>query len=187
MRPYARCMRTERSLGQHFTRIGVACVLAVLALQFIEAQETTEKITVDDVDRTFLVRLPKGYEAGRPYPVVILLHGMNQEPDDIERLTGFDQLADKEGLILVYPSALHGRWNAGVRPQEVQETPMNPGRRRGYGYPGGGYPGGGGGGGYPGGGGGGYPGGGQQQPRVAMNQSSPKPTTSDLSIRWLTT
>ncbi len=174
MRGYARCMKTERSLGRHFICTGAACMFAVLAFQFIQAQETTEKITVDDVDRTFLLRLPQGYQAGRPYPVVILLHGMNQEPDDMERLTGFDQLADKDSVIVVYPDALHGQWNAGVHPPEVQQAPMYPGRRRGYGYPGGGYPGGGGGGGYPSGGGGGYPGGGQQPPQTRNEQKQPE-------------
>jgi len=142
----------------------VVCVAAVLVAQALWAQETKEKVTVDDVDRTFMVRLPKGYDAKQHYPVVMLLHGMNQDAEDMERLTGFDALADKEGVIVVYPIALHGRWNVGVRPQEKRPSTMGPGGGRHHG--GGGYPGGGGGG-YPGGGGGGgYPrGGGQQQPQ----------------------
>ena len=126
------------------------------AAQTLWAQETKEKVTVDDVERAFMVRLPKGYDSRQHYPVVILLHGMNQDPDDIERLSRFDELADKDGIIAVYPFAMHGRWNVGVQPQERQSMPMSPGRHRRYG----GYPGGGGG--YPG-GGGGYPGGGGQQ------------------------
>jgi hypothetical protein len=155
-------------------------MFAVLAFQFIQAQETTEKITVDDVDRMFLVRIRKRYDAGRPNPMVILLRGMNQAYDDIERLTGFDQLVDKDSVIVVYPAALHGRWNAGLRPQEVQQAPMYPGRRRGNGSPGGGYPGVG----YPGGGGGGYPGGGQQQPQSRNEQKQPE--ADDALIRWST-
>ena len=160
-----------------FGRSYALCTLAAagsLALLFtapaLQAQETKEKVTVDDVDRNFMVRLPKGYDPQQHYPVVILLHGMNQDPEDIERLTRFNELADKDGIIAVYPYALHGRWNVGVRPEERRSMGMGPGRgRRGGGYPGGGYPGGGypgGGGGYPG-GGGGYPrrGGGQQQPQ----------------------
>src|ERR1700690_3045594 len=137
------------------TRTGAAAA-ACLAMLFIvpgaRAQETKEKVTIGDVDRTYLVRLPRGYDAKQKYPVVILLHGMNQDTDDMERLTRFAELADKDGIIAVYPSALHGRWNVGVRPPVRQQT-MGPsrrgGRRGGGGYPGGG----GGGGGYPGGGG----------------------------------
>ena len=137
---------------------GSVAGLAILLLApLLQAQETKEKVTVEDVDRSYMLRLPKGYDAQRHYPVVILLHGLNQDADDMERLTQFDQLADKDGIIAVYPFALNGRWNIGVQPQQHRMT-MGPGggrHRGGYG----------GGGGYPGGGGGGYPGGGGgQQP-----------------------
>ncbi len=165
------------------------CVAVVLAGQTLRAQETKEKVTVDDVDRNFMVRLPRGYDPQRRYPVVILLHGMNQDPDDIERLTRFDELADKDGIIAVYPAALHGRWNVGVHPQE-RRSMMGPGRRPyGGGYPGGGYPGGGyPGGGYPGGGGGyprggGYPGGGGQQgPSSEPSDQHRAPVADDVAF-----
>jgi poly(3-hydroxybutyrate) depolymerase len=177
-------MKSGMSLG--ISALAAAGSLAMLfAASTLSAQETKEKIMVDDVDRNFLVRLPKGYDSQRHYPVLILLHGMNQDPEDMERLTRFNELADKDGIIAVYPFALHGRWNVGVRPTERRPMTMGPGggrgRRGGGGYPGGGggYPGGGGGypgggGGYPG-GGGGYPGGGQQpQGREPNNEEKEK-------------
>src|SRR5579864_1688958 len=149
------------------SKAAAGCLLLLFSAPALCGQETKEKITVDDVDRNFMVRLPKGYDATKHYPVMILLHGMNQDPEDMERLTRFNELADKDGIIAIYPSALHGRWNVGVHAEERRPMTMGPGRggrRGGGGYPGGGYPGGGGGG-YPG-GGGGYPrGGGQQQPQ----------------------
>jgi polyhydroxybutyrate depolymerase len=154
--------------------VGVLLITG-FAAHTLRAQETKEKVTVDDVERTFTVRLPKAYEAQRRYPVLILLHGMNQDPDDIERLTRFDELADKVGIIAVYPAALHGRWNVGVRPPERRPVTMGPGRRGRYGggYPGGGYPGGG----YPG--GGRYPGGGGQQPRNREPEEEHRPAPAD--------
>jgi len=149
-------MKSEKLFGMRVTR-AVACfaltwLVLISTTQALWSQETKEKVTVEDVDRSFMVRLPKGYDATKHYPVVILLHGMSQDADDMERLTRFDELADKDGIIAVYPIAMHGRWNVGVRPQESQRPMgMGPGRRRG------------GGGGYPGGGGGGYPGGGGQR------------------------
>ena len=134
--------------------VGV-CVLILFAGLRVRAQETTEKVTVADIERTYLVRLPRGYDHDEKYPVVILLHGMNQDANDMARLTRFNELADKEGVIAVYPSAQHGRWNIGVNPGHSPGGPYRcrriPGRWiSGRGYPGGGYPGGG----YPG---GGYP------------------------------
>jgi polyhydroxybutyrate depolymerase len=162
--------------GKWYARAASAAagVVVFLAAQGLWAQETKEKVTVDDVDRTFMVRLPKGYDPQQHYPVVILLHGMNQDADDMERLTQFDQLADKDGIIAVYPIALHGRWNVGVRPQERQTMGPGPGRRRYGGYPGGG-------GGYPG-GGGGYPGGGQQNPNHNPDEDRRQPETDDIGF-----
>jgi polyhydroxybutyrate depolymerase len=135
------------------------CLAALCGTYSARGQETKEKVTVNEVDRTYVVRLPKGYVPGQKYPVVILLHGMNQDSEDMERLTRFDELADKDGIIAVYPMALHGRWNVGVTAPVQQPMMRSPGGRGGR-HGGGGYPGGGGGGGgYPG-GGGGYPGGG---------------------------
>ena len=117
------------------------CLALLLAGTTLWAQETKEKVMVDDVDRTFMVRLPKGYDPQQHYPVMILLHGMNQDPEDMERLTRFNELADKDGIIAIYPSALHGRWNVGVHPQERKPMTMGSGggrgRRGGGGYPGG--------------------------------------------------
>jgi len=135
---------------------GTAVLVASLSWLFaahLHAQETHEKIDVDDVSREFVVHLPQGYDKQQHYPVVVLLHAQNQDADDMGRLTHFSQFAETKGIIAVYPNALRGRWNIGVRPEEA---PMAMRPRRGYGRPGG-YPGGGGG--YPG-GGGGYPGGG---------------------------
>lgn len=160
---------------------GIAAVAAAgiavwLTAPAIQAQQTREKVVVDDVDRTYTVRLPHGYDKEKHYPVMILLHGMGQDSDDMERLTQFDQLADKEGIIAVYPLALHGRWNVGVRPKPQQQMGPGYGRRR-YGYPGGG------GGGYPG---GGYPNGGGNNPNGQQGQNrddqKKQPETDDVAF-----
>jgi polyhydroxybutyrate depolymerase len=167
-------MKSEKSYWMRLASVAGACLAALLGSQSLWGQETREKVTVDDVERTFTVRLPKGYDATQHYPVVILLHGMNQDADDMERLTRFDELADKDSIIAVYPAALHGRWNVGVRPPEPRQMGAGPGRRRGGyggGYPGGGYPG--------GGGGGGYPRGGGQQPQNRQPDEEKRPAAAD--------
>ncbi len=155
--------------------------MSLLVLTFVgrsPAQETREKIDVDNVSRTYVVHLPRGYDQQQHYPVVILLHARNQDADDMARLTHFNQLAEKDGIIAVYPNATRGQWNIGVRPEQ-SSSPMQRrggGRRGGWGGGGGGWPGGGGGG-YPGGGGGGgYPGGGQsggENPESNRNRPEP--------------
>jgi len=140
-------MNLKNALKRQPAQVAAVCMTMLLLVPMFWAQETKERVTVDDVDRNFMVRLPRGFDPQHHYPVVILLHGMNQDADDMERLTRFDELADKDGIIAVYPFALHGRWNVGVQPQPQRPMSAGPGRHRRYG--GGGYPGGGGGGGYP--------------------------------------
>jgi polyhydroxybutyrate depolymerase len=153
-----------------------ACLAGSLLATSLWAQDVQEKIDVDDLSRNFVVHLPKGYDAQQHYPVVILLPGQNQDAEEMARLTHFNQLADKDGIIAVYPIATRGRWNIGVRQEQVEARPQRGygrhGGMGGGGYPGGGYPGGG----YPGGGGGGYPGGGQsggQNPDDNRNKPEP--------------
>src|ERR1700733_8111478 len=118
--------------------VSAICVSAFLVSP-ARAQETQEKIDVDDVTRTFVVHLPAGYDSRQHYPVVILLSGQNQDADDMARLTHFSQFADKNGIIAVYPIATRGQWNIGGRPEasEIMQRPPF-GRRGGMG--GGGYP-----------------------------------------------
>jgi predicted peptidase len=68
--------------------LAVACLTTVIFAHGLWAQQTKEQVTVDDVDRTFVVRLPKSYDAQKRYPVVILLHGMNQDADDMPTRKG---------------------------------------------------------------------------------------------------
>jgi polyhydroxybutyrate depolymerase len=125
------------------------CFSTFIAPSASRAQETREKIDVDNVTRNFVVHLPTGYNQQQHYPVVIVLHPQNQDADDMARLTHFSQFADKNGIIAVYPIALRGEWNIQVKSEEQPAYQPRPYGRRG-GWGGGGYPGGGGG--YPGGG-----------------------------------
>jgi polyhydroxybutyrate depolymerase len=162
-------MKCARSGWDFFGgRVGIfaACICAVALAAPLLAQETQEKIEVNDVTRNFVLHLPAGYNSDHRYPVVILFHGRNQDADDMERITHFNQLADKDGIIAIYPRAAQGRWNIGVRAQAASaENPRRGFGRRGWGYPGGG-------GGYPG-GGGGYPGGAGQNPEQTTNRTEP--------------
>lgn len=154
----------------------VAILVSAILLPAVHAQVPQEKITVDEKERTFIVHLPKGYDAAKQhYALVILLHTRDQDAFDMEQLTRFDELADRDSVIAVYPNSTGRGWNLGIA--EEQPAPSNMGRRGGGrhggwgggggGYPGGGYPGGGGG--YPGGNGGGRSG----QSGSGENRSTP--------------
>jgi len=149
-----------------------ATLLILFAVCFVpplNAQDTQETIDVDSVSRNFTVHLPTGYSRQQHYPAVILLHPQNQDADDVARLTHFNLLADKVGAIVIYPVALRGKWNIGVKSEEQSAFMPRRGYGRRGGWGGGGYPGGG----YPG---GGYPGRGQsggENPNASRDRQVP--------------
>lgn len=54
-------------------------------------------------DRHYTVRLPRGYDDTIAYPLLMVLHGCHQDHHAIREITAFDDIADREGLIVVYP------------------------------------------------------------------------------------
>jgi polyhydroxybutyrate depolymerase len=57
-------------------------MLSLLLLTLVVAQsdplgpgQHTRTVSVDGLDRTYLVHVPKSYDAGSPHPVVLVLHG----------------------------------------------------------------------------------------------------------------
>ena len=53
--------------------------------------------------RRFKLYVPTTYRAGRPAPLVVLLHGCTQDPDDFARGTRFNEAAEAAGVLVAYP------------------------------------------------------------------------------------
>ncbi len=53
--------------------------------------------------RQYRVHLPPAYGLGNKLPVVMVLHGCDQNHEDVQQVSDFDRLADKHGFIVVYP------------------------------------------------------------------------------------
>ncbi len=68
--------------------------------------------------RTYLVHVPRDYSEERACPLILVLHGAFSTAEDIEKWSGFSDLADREGFVVAYPNGigLFGflqHWNAG--------------------------------------------------------------------------
>lgn len=57
-------------------------------------------------ERKYLLYVPDSYDPARPVPLVINIHGFAQWPANQAEVSKWNQLADKEGFIVVYPSGL---------------------------------------------------------------------------------
>ncbi len=66
----------------------------------------TESISLytDGAVRSALVRVPA--TLSRKAPVVLALHGSDGSAADLERITGYDEIADREGFFVVYADGL---------------------------------------------------------------------------------
>ena len=63
------------------------------------------------VTRRYLVRRPPGAPAARP--LFLVLHGGGGNPAQTARSSGWNAIADRESLLVVYPEGLDGHWNDG--------------------------------------------------------------------------
>lgn len=104
----------ERS---HARRVRLlAAVLATAAMATpaaVAAESRTGTLSYGGHERTYRVYTPAA--AGRPLPVVLVLHGGGGTGAGMERLTrgAFNRLADQHGFVVLYPDGLDRHWNDG--------------------------------------------------------------------------
>lgn len=53
--------------------------------------------------RRYKLYVPGGYDAARPAPLVVMLHGCTQDPDDLARGTRMNEIAERTGALVAYP------------------------------------------------------------------------------------
>ena len=64
-----------------------------------------DSIHTGDMDRTFKVHIPLGYQPQNPTPLVLNYHGRGSNAFEHEKFSDFSSKADREGFIVVYPQA----------------------------------------------------------------------------------
>ena len=77
---------------------------------------TTYTMSHDGVTRTYVLHVPARLDRTRPAPLLIELHGGGGDGAEIDRLTGFYAIADRERFVVAAPSGVNKNWNDG-RPE----------------------------------------------------------------------
>lgn len=96
------------------------CVAVFVAINSMRAAAATEDLTLapiehDGLQRSYYLHAPANHvnNGGRP-PVLLVLHGGGRaDGKDLARRTGFNAIADREGVIAVYPNGIDAQWNDG--------------------------------------------------------------------------
>lgn len=83
----------------------------------LQPGDSSRKLTVKGLERSYLLHIPSGLDSLRPVPVVFAFHEFDSSGITLRSLTGFNEIADKEGFLVIYPegSGLFGAstWNNG--------------------------------------------------------------------------
>lgn len=76
------------------------------------------------LERSYYLYTPGSYTRDRPMPLLLAFHGGVGQGDTMAAKTGFNDLADREDFLVVYPNgidlgAIGGQWNDGRNTPEV--------------------------------------------------------------------
>ncbi len=86
-------------------------IILTLLFTFQPLHAQTATLIVDDVVRTYHLHVPRRLDS--PAPLLIVLHGGGGHGRQMQRFTGFDRIANREGFIVVYPDGIDNAWNDG--------------------------------------------------------------------------
>jgi polyhydroxybutyrate depolymerase len=79
-------------------------VLALALPDPLGPGDHARSLTVGNLSRSYLVHVPKTYDAATPTPVVLAFHGGGSNAEQMVRFCGLNETADKHGFVVVYPS-----------------------------------------------------------------------------------
>jgi polyhydroxybutyrate depolymerase len=90
-------------------------VIVVVAVTFRVVNRTNGKIVSAGETRKYYLYVPESYDPAEPVPLMLSFHGYSDWPAHHMRMTGWNDLADEHGFIVVYPSGTDFplRWRSG--------------------------------------------------------------------------
>ena len=76
-----------------------------------EAQNINRIITVDGLQRHYIIHLPPSFNSLKKLPVIFALHGGGGTAKGSVPFYNLEPLADKNNFIIVYPDAVNKAWS----------------------------------------------------------------------------
>lgn len=83
-------------------------------------QLDVRSITVNERLRSYYLHVPASLPKEKNAPLVMVFHGGGGEGQGAARHTKFNELADKENFIVVYPNGIRNNWNDGREDAKMQ-------------------------------------------------------------------
>jgi polyhydroxybutyrate depolymerase len=108
-------------LGATLALIGLPAVIVPFeAVSFYATNRDNGSFVSSGEKREYLLYVPKSYDRSRPTPLIISMHGAGLWGAAQKETSQWNDLADKERFIVVYPSGVGGK---GVRTWRVEAGP----------------------------------------------------------------
>lgn len=86
----------------------------------LKTGKLTKELKVNNKTREYIVYVPKSYSDKSPLPLVLSFHGLGSSMGFNYSYTKFNELAEKENFIAVFPNGLSKRWI--MRPNDTTDT-----------------------------------------------------------------
>jgi polyhydroxybutyrate depolymerase len=108
-----------RNLSQAIATIFLMAAAFLLppACVSVQASQTglaNKKIYFNGIERSYYLHLPPSHKTAVQLPAVLVFHGGGKaDGDELAKYTGFDEIADREDFIAVYPNGVDAQWNDG--------------------------------------------------------------------------
>lgn len=87
------------------------------ASEVSEVVEEPRTITVDDLERSYLLTVPDAHDGQSPLPIVFDFHGLMEGSEVHAGMSQYSALAEEEGFVVVFPNGTGEplRWNANAQ------------------------------------------------------------------------
>ncbi len=123
-------MKINKITGRRIFKVvliifGVCAAIPITGIALFEAvNRTNGKIVSSGEIRRYLIHVPANYNPAKPTPLVFNIHGFAQWPANQQHISKWNDLADKEGFIVVYPMGTKFplRWNSHLPIDKSPET-----------------------------------------------------------------
>lgn len=103
----------DGSLGDAEPAGGDMAPVTCLPTAALTPGETKRTIDVGGVQRSYLLHVPPSYGGDAPVPLVLDWHGLFLSGELQRALSGYAELADREGFIVAFPDGIDAAWNVG--------------------------------------------------------------------------
>jgi polyhydroxybutyrate depolymerase len=114
-------------LGAALALIGLPVVMVPIeAVSFYTANRDNGSFVSSGERRDYLLYVPRSYDRSKPTPLVISMHGAGLWGASQRDISRWNDLADREGFIVVYPSGVGGQgvrvWRAEPGPELMKDV-----------------------------------------------------------------